>query len=207
MGYLNDLLTGKIYKENTLICNNISVLLTKIAQIKEPFFEKDWVMAACVSIVYFLQTVIFETSSYKEQDIEINLNPLAKHKKLLNEEKTYELMKFICTHHLISFLAHEDNISFIQELNYTQRDFEEEVFKLFNFTKQNEKEYYDLKALIHRDFKLFSFTFYKMFLIKGLGNENEFDPTAVTFFTSLLTKHYLDIFFPSLNDLIEHPRN
>ena len=185
--HLKDVISGKIYKQNTLLFNNADRIYRKTESWPDSDFLKHWIRAAIVSSMSILNDLIFEDFKVtNEQERVVNANSFKTNSQHLNERSVFELFKLLAGYHLTIFFKKE------RQLGLTQEEFEERVFSAFDFTRDDEKNYKELFLEYSSNPPPYLGHLFDQFFTKGyeLPYEDKRTEAATVFFFESLFQSY-----------------
>lgn len=186
---LGNALSGKTYKSNTLIGNNVKRFIKKVEPRRD--FIKWWVYSCVASIDGLLNVLLFQDLKTKDDNgNEIDFNTFKKNIEKLDEQKVLEIFKLLGGHFLMVFLKNKDNIAFLKSVKLGKKDFEEEIVTIFEFTRKDEKDYIKLDKKISNNGAGYFLTLYDEIFNKGFGLSPDNDLPASLVFSKLLSNSY-----------------
>jgi len=210
---LGDALSGKIYKQNTLIGGHVVKLIKRVETRPQSDFIKQWIYSCIASINALLSTLLFEDIRNKEGNDSIifadgakqSLNPFKQNVGKLNEQKSFEIFKLLGGHYLAVFLQNKDNLAFLKTISLNTPKLEEEIFTIFDFTRGDETTYRKLKEKFEENPAGYFITLYREIFDKGFGMPNESNLGASVVFSDLLSNTY-GSFMEILNERVKELR-
>lgn len=146
--------SGEIYKQNTIVYDNINDLIEKEKKYDLSPLSSAWIYSSAISIGALLNHLIFDPIP-KEVERELVKAELKEpgerifdHKDL-NKEKGFRIFQILNGYILIRFL----NSSNLKELIGTEEivEFEEEILMLYQFSPEEKKSYFKLKGSFQED--------------------------------------------------------
>lgn len=185
--HLEDVISGKIYEQNTLLFSNADRIYRKTESWPESDFLKHWLRAAIVSSMSILNELILEDFKVtNEQEKVVNANVFKTNLHRLTERSVFELFKLLAGYHLTIFFRKE------RELELTQGEFEERVFSAFDFTRDDEKNYKELFLEYSGNPPRYFAHLFDQFFTKGyeLPYEDKRTEAATVFFFESLFQSY-----------------
>jgi len=138
---LSDVLTGKTYKQNTLINDNISKIY-KNAENKDPLY-KNWTVACLASVGNLLEQIFIKDTKKLQE----NLIPQFTKENIdkLTPERVLETIKLIASFYLIIFTTQNNT----NELFDIDREmFEQNIFEIFEVGDEDKRKYNSYKELV-----------------------------------------------------------
>lgn len=212
-GNLGDALSGKIYKQNTLVGSNVIRLTKKVEARPQSDFVKQWVYSCVAGINALVNNLLFEDIKDKEGNDSMtfadgakqSLNPFKQNVGKLDEQKVFEIFKLLGGYHLAIFIQNEDNLSFLKKVDFDAAKFEEEIFTIFDFTRADEATYQKLKEKFIENPAGYFITLYREVFNKAFGMPDESNLAASMIFSDMLTNAHL-IFMQILNEQIKEIR-
>jgi len=200
--YLRDALTGKIYKKNILLGENINKLYKKARQLPDESFIKRWVIACIFSISGNLKEFFFGKKGE-------SINVLKKNLDILNIDKVYEIIKILVCYYISATEKAQIPSKFLKEIELEQKDFEDEIFLFFAFNNEDIETFRELYNIYKNDHTVYANTIYRkiverVFGIKGtdslydlykkLGNKFSPDIREILYLQASLTAFWISVF-------------
>jgi len=184
-----DALSGKIYKQNTLIGSNVAKLINKVESRQD--FIKCWIYSCVASIDGLLDMLLFQDLKGKDdKGNEIDFNDFKKNIEKLNEQKVFEIFKLLSGHFLMVFLKNKDNVAFLKSVKLKKEDFEEEIITIFDFTKSDNEDYKKLDKKFSTNAAGYFLNLYDEIFSKGFEISSNNDVGASLVFSKLLSNSY-----------------
>ena len=200
---LGDALSGKIYKQNTLIGSNVVKLIKKVEHRQD--FVKWWIYSCTASINGLLDKLLFQDLKTKDDEgKEIDFNNFKKNIERLNEQKVFEIFKLLGGHFLMVFLKNKDNIAFLKSVKLERKDFEEEITKIFDFNRKDEDDYKRLDEKFLANTAGYFLNLYDEVFSKGFELSPDKDLAASLVFSELLSnsyKNFMDILQDKIREI------
>ncbi len=147
--------SGEIYKQNTIVYENVNDLLEKDQKGDLSPLASAWVYSSAISIGALLNHLIFDPipKEVERELVKAELkNPgerIFDHKNL-NKKKGFRMFQILNGYILIRFL----NSNVFKELIETDEEiveFEEEILNLYQFSPEEKKNYFELKESYEED--------------------------------------------------------
>ncbi|MGI6340812.1 MAG: hypothetical protein ACOX0B_01230 [Minisyncoccales bacterium] len=195
---LKDAFSGKNYKRNELVIKKIVKLLEKNQEFSGNELVKHCTYSCILSVDIDLEGILF-----REEGSDINI--FKKNIDLLNEEKTFEFMKLLVGRYLTSFKRNKDFKQIIKIYNIKTQALEDEIFSFFSFTRENEKDFYELDSIFEENIaKYFRILTEKIFknaygIKKDLNN-----PIDSLFLQTMTSNTYNNVFIENLSKEINN---
>jgi hypothetical protein len=145
MGYLKDLFSGKIRRRNVLVHGNVQKLLGRCEELPISDFTRHWCQACLTSIYIIIESWFFSDKTDQK------MNPFKQHIDRLDQEKVFEMMKLLASHHLTTFERNESNLECLKALAIDLANFEEQVFDVFSFADNDRRVFSELKKATPED--------------------------------------------------------
>ena len=114
--HLGDVVSGKNYKRNVLLTDNLNFILERAEKLKDHNkigFAQVWAGACSYSANYIIDYLLFDKCD-KQDEIQF-LREFQKNIARLTTQSTYELFKIIACHHLLAFFENPENESYLLE--------------------------------------------------------------------------------------------
>lgn len=181
---LGDALSGKIYKQNTLIGSNIAKLLEKSQRLPDSKFIKRWSFVCMASIQVILEKLLFSNA------ISSDINVFKRNINKLNQDKVFELIKLLAGFHLSAFTSNEGNLAFLKIARLTKEEFDDDVFLIFSFTKDDKKLFKELDEKYKSNGAKYSICLYRALLKNGFDISEECDIFAVMAIRTIIHAAY-----------------
>lgn len=198
--YLTDAFSGKIYRQNTLIGDNIKRLLKNLEA--KSGFIKTWSYFCIVSVDALLSSLLFTDLKTGDSDgKKFDFNPFNKISGKLNGHKTYEIVKLIVAHFLAVFLKNEDNSNFLKTLKITRKKFEGEIFTIFEFTRNNEINYKEMDKKFDSNTAGYYLGLYDKIFTIGFKTQSDHNLPNSLVFSKLLSNSYINFMNELQNNL------
>ncbi len=170
-------------RENELFSDNIAKILKKIANLHEDDFIRIFVYYGNASAITLLSSLIFfgakEASAY---------NIFEKHSSQLNSDKAFESLKMIICHYSIAFS--KNNKNYLESIYLSQEDFKNEIFRIFNYNKEDRQIFNELFELYREEDISRYFVRHYKFLIKKTFNSEDNNFFHSLFFSGMLSSSY-----------------
>ena len=180
--------SGKTYRYNTLISNNITKLLKHIEN--EDNLYKKWSTACILSINNFLEWVLF-----KGKDEEI-FNIFRKNLDKALPENMFKVMQYLSLYHLFIF----ETANNIKELFYIeQENFENNIFRCFEIDEEEINEFNKLKSDAKSSLDSLPFNLYRSIAEKGFNIKEKRDARVLTSLFQIFKLNYQEVFMSTLN--------
>lgn len=179
---LRDVLSGKIYKENTLIYENTIKLLNKTIQLpKNNFYNrfiKYWITICIFSISENLDLFLFGKKSEGISPI----YTLKRNLNKLNEYKINEIIKILVCYYISATKKNDLSSNFLKKHNINHKDFEKEIFSFFSFNSEDIKTFRNLDNKYTNEPTVFPHTIFMKILERALGIRihDEFYPVDIS---------------------------
>ncbi len=190
---LKDALSGKNYKRNELVIKKIVKLLEKNQELSGNELVKYCTYSCILSVDIDLEGILF-----REEGSEINI--FKKNLDLLDEEKTFEFMKLLVGRYLTSFKRNKDFEQIIKIYNIKTQTLEDEIFSFFSFTRENEKDFYELDSIFEENIaKYFRILTEKIFKNVYKIDNNSNNPIDPLFLQTMTSNTYNNVFVENLS--------
>lgn len=199
-GNLGDALSGKIYKQNTLVGANVAKLLEKSQSLPDSKFIKHWSLAAILSSDVALNFLLFE----KQGD---EINNFKKNIEKLNPEKVLVIIKLLVGHYLTAFKRNEGNKTVLKRLNISEKNLEEDVFSTFSFDNDDKRIFEELDKKFDEDAARYFLALHKTIFERAYGMADENDIFSSTMMASIISNAYTNAFLPALKDALKGKLN
>lgn len=186
--YLRDALSGKIYKKNILIDENIDKLYKKASQLLDESFIKRWVLACVVSIHSDLKIFFFGKRGE-------SINILKKNLDILNIDKVYEIIKILVCYYISATKKSDQPSKFLKEILLEQKDFEDEIFSFFSFNSEDIETFRELDNKYKNEHEFYAENIYRKIVEQAFGIKGTKDLLD-------LVKTLRDKFSPDIRELI-----
>lgn len=186
--YLQDALSGKIYKKNILIDENIDKLYKKANQLPDESFIKRWVLACVVSIHSDLKIFFFGKRGE-------GINTLKKNLDILNIDKVYEIIKILVCYYISVTKKSDQPSKFLKEILLEQKDFEDEIFSFFSFNSEDIETFRELDNKYKNEHEFYAENIYRKIVERAFGIKGTKDLLD-------LVKTLRDKFSPDIRELI-----
>lgn len=190
---LGDALSGKIYKQNTLIGGNIASLLEKSQKLPDSKFVKHWAFACTLSCNVSLDYLLFEKKGEEINAFKQNIGKL-------NESRVFEIIKLLMGYHLSVFKRNEGNINFLKKLNINIDGLGEDVFSIFAFTRDDEKNFRELDKEFDNDSAKYFLHLYQKIFEKAYEMPDEKDAFGSLLMSGIISNTYTGVFINALDD-------
>ncbi len=145
MGYLKDVITGKIGLQNVLLTRNFIKFSSKVNNFPDSNFIKHWVLTSLMCIFLFLEDILFEEKDIFRDDKGdiLCINVFKMNVKKLDEQKACSIFKLIAGFHLTAFLhnIHAENL--LKEVGLDKESFIRNIFETFEYSQSDIKMFYD----------------------------------------------------------------
>jgi len=201
LSYLQDVLSGKIYRQNKLVGRNLKRILEKVYSKEDPNIIKDWVISFCISCKIFFDAFLFERPIERNtlSQNQVRLFPEKKKLRLnIDQDAAFNSFKALARFHLSIFLSDEDNCGLLNRVDLSIESFEMEILKILDFTGEDIDKYYRLCEISGKDVKRFFYSIFNDFAMPFGINQN--DPIEVVKFTEMLKEIYLEVFIKSFSE-------
>jgi len=195
-GHLGDALSGKIYKQNTLVGSNIAKLLEKSQKLPDSKFVKHWAFACVLSCNVSLEYLLFE----KEGE---EINAFKKNIGKLDVNGVFEIIKLLTGHYLSAFKRNEGNVNILKKLNMNIEKLEEDVFSIFSFTRDDEKIFRELDKEFDDDSAKYFLHLYQKIFEKAYEMPDEKDAFGSMLMSGIISNTYTGVFINALSDKLK----
>ena len=190
---LKDAFSGKNHKRNELVIKKIVKLLEKNQELSGNELVKYCTYSCILSVDIDLEGILF-----REEGSEINI--FKKNLDLLDEEKTFEFMKLLVGRYLTSFKRNKDFEQIIKIYNIKTQTLEDEIFSFFSFTRENEKDFYELDSIFEENIaKYFRILTEKIFKNVYKIDNNLNNPIDPLFLQTMTSNTYNNVFVENLS--------
>ncbi|MCK4524856.1 MAG: hypothetical protein KAU07_00255 [Candidatus Andersenbacteria bacterium] len=195
---IGDALSGKIYKQNMLVNNNIAELFEKSKQLSASKFIKDWAYSCILSSHVILNYLLFEKLGKGNE-----INTFKKNISKLNKEKVFEIIKLLVGHHLSAFRSNEENIEFLEKNSMDWENIKNKIFLVFSFNNYDKKIFQELDKEYDIDSAKYFLHLYQKIFEKAYEIPNEKNIFSSMLMASIISNTYVNVFIENLEKEIE----
>jgi len=199
MGFFSnfgDALSGKTYKQNTLVDSNVAKLLEKSQKLSDYSFVKHWSVACILSCNVSLNYLLFEKKGEEINAFKQNIGKL-------NENRVFEIIKLLVGHHLLVFKRNEGNINFLKKINISVDGLEKDIFSIFDFVSDDEKIFRELDKEFDNDSVKYFLHLYQKIFEKAYEIPDEKDAFGSLLLSGIISNTYTGVFINALNDKLK----
>jgi hypothetical protein len=199
--YLGDTLSGKIEKNNILIGRNVNRFVNYVSPPDEPNFVRNWVLACVLDIQTTLEMILpIGRDINTVKGVEYFSENLA----IFNEQKIFQIFKLLSGCHLFLFLKKENNCDFLKEIGLDKKSFENKIFNIFEFTKNDQLLYLDFSKIADNDIVNYPLNLWNEAM--KVCFEGKYKPNNKILFIlcPMTIDNYNKVFYPTLVDIIQN---
>ena len=142
MGYLLDVITGKIGLQNVLLANNVEKITKRIKSYPKTSFTNIWATYCVFTIFSFLMEMFFKDKSEFTKYLRMNV-------RRLDEQIAFEIFKLLGGFHLAIFLYNENTDDHLKDLGVNKDSFIKDIFSIFDYSSKDINHY---KSFYTKDF-------------------------------------------------------
>jgi len=130
MGYILDVITGKIGLQNVLLADNVERISKRIRSYPDTSFTNIWATYCVHTIFSFLMEMFFTDKSEFTKHLRKNV-------RRLDQQKAYEIFKELGGFHLAIFLYNENTDDHLKELGIQKDIFTKDIFTIFDYSSED----------------------------------------------------------------------
>ena len=198
--HFGDALSGKIEKHNILIGRNVNRIVNYAPASDEPAFIKNWVYACTIDIQATLEMILPIGKDIKPVE---GLGYFSENINLFDEQKIFQIFKLLCGYHLFIFLKNENNNKFVNEIGLDKENFENKIFNIFGFTKDDKSLYLEFSKLSIDDVANYALNLWNEAIKICFEKDHKTDTGILYLLCTITMSNYNKVFFPTLIDIIK----
>ena len=198
--HLGDAFSGKIEKHNILIGRNVNRVVNYVPASDEPTFIKNWIYACTIDIQATLEMALPIGKDIKPVE---GLGYFSENINLFDEQKVFQIFKLLCGYHLFIFLKNENNTKFLNEIGLSKENFENKIFNIFEFTKDDKSLYLEFSKLSSDDVANYALNLWDEAMKICFGKDHKSDAKMLLILCTVTMSNYGKIFYPTLIDIIK----
>ncbi len=130
MGYIWDVITGKIGLQNVLLADNVEKITKRIKSYPETSFTYIWATVCVYTIFSFLLEIFFKDKSDFTKYLRTNV-------RKLDKEQVYDIFKLLGGFHLAIFLYNESTEDHFKDLGVSKENFIKDIFTILDYSPKD----------------------------------------------------------------------
>lgn len=208
LGYLGDVISGKIAKGNRLIGNHAVRICEKLET--DASFFAILVIGTAQCATEFLVELLFEVKKFKYDDGTEEPNPFKENLDQLDEKSSYEMFKLVTGNLLVGLFA--EGLFCDDETRINIPELRNQFFNIYEYHDEDREIFYELLKLAQNDllgegrekgrpfqaFRLYEYIFKRAYNI----NPPEF-PVQIMNFGLIFKGMFSEIFLPGVIDALK----